>query len=139
MIRMIEKSKKLIIYLFLLVFVLTGMGYGFNENWQFYLSDCYIHNCEINGPEFVTVGEIYSFQLCECNVRSVLLRNESVRNGRIDGLFRWSFFCICLLTILSVLVRLFQDVFVYYARLYVYERFSIIRFIHDTDGRKRIS
>lgn len=128
-----------LIYRKFIEIIFTGTGYGFNENWQFYASCHDTQDSEIKVPKFMTTDEIYHFHLSERNLRSVTLRCKHIRSSRFEVSLRCGFLFLCMLTLLSVLFRLFQCIFVYCERMYVRERFCMILFMHDADGRKRIS
>lgn len=132
-----DKHNNFIIYMLLVVFLITGAGYGLGEESQVFPS-CYDNQgSTISVPTLTASGEIHTFQVKERN--SVTLRYGNFRNNRSETVLKNNYAFLCVLAILSVFFRLIQEVFVHFQRLYVNERFFVITFMQDTDGRKRIS
>lgn len=133
-----ERGRNFIIYLFLVVLLITGVGYGLGDECQVFSSLCEESKCSIFIPTISANDDIHTFQVRERN--SVGLRYVSSRNARSEaGRLRGSLAFLCVLAILSVFFRLIHKVFVDFKRLYVHDWFSIILFMHNADGRKRFS
>lgn len=132
-----KKHNNFIIYMLLVVLLITGAGYGFGEEYQIFSSYSDVQNSEITVRIFKANNEIHSFQVKERN--SVTLRYNSVKGNRAEVSLRGSLLFLCVLAILSVFSRLIQEVFVCFQRLFVHDRFYMITFMQDTDGRKRFS
>ena len=132
-----EKRNNFIVYLLLVVFLITGAGFGLGEECQVFSSYHDVPSSVITVPTFTASNELHTFQVKERN--SVTFRYNSLRNNRSEATLRGSLLFVCVLTILSVLFQLLQEIFVYFERLYVRDRYYIITFMHNTDGRKRIS
>lgn len=133
----LKNSNNFIIYLLLVVFLITGAGYGLGEECQVFSAYHNVNSSEITAPTFSANDEIHTFQVRERN--SVTLRYNSMKSNRGEVTLRGCLLFLCVLALLSVFFRLLQEIFFRFERLYVRERLCIIGFIHDTDGRKRIS
>lgn len=133
-----EQRKNFIIYLFLVVLLITGAGYGLGDECQVFSSLYEEPESSIFVPTISANDDIHMFQVRERN--SVVLRYASSRNTRSEaGRLRGNLAFLCVLAILSVYFRLIQEVFVHFKRLYVHDWFSVILFMHNADGRKRFS
>lgn len=132
-----ERYQNFIIYLFLVVLMITGAGYGLGEECQVFSSFYEKQGSSISTPRISANNNIHTFQVRERN--SVSLRYNRSRDNRSEASLRGSFVFLCVLAILSVFFRLIQGVFIHFRRLYVHERYIVINFMQDMDGRKRIS
>lgn len=130
-----EKHHNFIIYLLLVVFLITGAGFGLGEDCQVFSSFRNMNGSRITVPTFKANDEIHTFQVRERS--SATLRYNSLKNGRSEVSLKSSLISLCVLAILSVYFRLIQEKFIYFSRLYVRERFYMIAFMQDIDGRKR--
>lgn len=133
----IEMRNNFIIYLLLVVFLITGAGFGLGENCQAFSSYQNVNRSRITVPTFTASDEIHTFQVRERS--SVALRYISLKNSRSEISLKSNLAFLCILAILSVYFRLIQERFVYYGRLYVRERLCVIAFMQAIDGRKRIA
>ncbi len=125
------------IYLFLVVMLFTGTGYGLGEECQVFSSCFTEQKSSISTPTFYANNDLHTFQVKERN--SVVLRYRSLRSNRAEASLRGNWVFLCVLALLSVFFRLIQERFVYFRRLYIEDRYKVIRFIQDMDGRKRFS
>lgn len=131
------KYNNCITYILLVVFLITGAGFGLGEECQVFLACGNVGESEITTLTFRASNEIHTFQVRERN--SVTLRYDSVKNNYSETSSKGGFIFLCVLALLLVYFRLVQEAFVYYGRLYVRDRFYIIAFMQDIDGRKRIA
>lgn len=132
-----ECQKNFIIYLFLVVLLITGAGYGLGEECQVFSALCEKQESIIVAPTISANDNIHTFEVRESS--SVVLRYVGSRNNRLGTSLRGNLAFLCVLAILLVFFRLIQEVFIHFERLYVRERFSIIAFMQNADGRKRVS
>ena len=133
-----ERGRNFIIYLFLVVLLITGAGYGLGDECQVFSSFYEKSESSIFVPTISANDNIHTFQVRERN--SVVLRYVSSRNNRSEVIrLRGSLAFLCVLAILSVFFRLIQEVYVHFKRLYVHDWFSVILFMQNADGRKRFS
>ena len=132
-----EQRKNFIMYLFLVILLFTGVGYGFSEECQVFSLCLEEAGSSISAPAISANKDLHTFQVRERN--SVTLRHNNLRNNRSQTFSRGKFAILCILAILSIFFRLIQEVFVHFRRLYVHDRFYMISFMQDMDGRKRIS
>lgn len=132
-----EQYKNFIICLFVTVILLTGAGMGFEENVQVFSACRDNIQCEIVTPTLSTTEEVHIFQVRRGN--SDIVRETNRYQNHSEQGSRMSFLFLFVLTVLSVCFHLIQKTFVFYNRLYVEKRYSLITFIHDTDGRKRFA
>lgn len=133
----IEKHHNLIIYLLLVVFLITGVGFGLGENCQVFSSFRNMSGSRVTVPTVKANDEIHTFQVWERG--STTLRYINLENGRSEIAMKNSLAFLCVLAVLSVYFCLIQERFVYYGRLYVRERFYMIAFMQAIDGRKRVA
>lgn len=131
----LERFKNLIIYLFLAILLVTGAGYGLGEECQVFSAFQNKQGSSITVPTISANRNIHIFQVRER--KSVELRHNYAKNSRLETFSKGNLSFLCVLAILLVFFRLIQDIFVYFRRLYVHERYKIIIFMQDTDGRKR--
>lgn len=132
-----EKRNNFIIYLLLVVFFITGAGYGLGEECQVFSSYSNTEKSRFFVPTITTTAEIHTFQVRERS--SVTMRYNNLKGNQAEYNLRGSLQLLCILAILSMFFLIIQKKYVFYARLYVQERFCIIAFIQNADGRKRIS
>lgn len=132
-----ENRNNFIIYLLLVVFLITGAGYGLGEEGQVFSSYSKTGESRFSVPTITTTSEIHTFQVKERS--SVTMRYNNLKGNHSEFNLRGGLQFLCILTILSIFFRLIQERYVYYARLYVRKRFLVITFIQNADGRKRIS
>lgn len=132
-----DQRKNFIIYLFLVVLLITGAGYGLGDECQVFSSLYEKQESSISVPRISANDDIHTFQIRERS--SVTLRYVSSKNTRSEAGLRGSLAFLCVLAILSVFFRLIQEVFVHFKRLYVHDWFCIINFMQNADGRKRFS
>lgn len=126
-----------IVYLLFIVFVLTGAGYGLGEECQVYSLSQIDQNSKICVPTVTASGNLHIFQVKERS--SSILQYRNFQNGNSESTLRGSFVFLCVLALLSVYFQLIHKVFVCHQRLYVHDRFYMITFMQDIDGRKRFS
>ena len=132
-----EMCRNFIIYVFLFVLLITGVGYGLGEEGQVFSSYATEQKSSISIPTFSANSDLNTFQVKERN--SVALRYRGLKSHSGETTVRGGFVFLCILTILSVFFRLIQERFIYYNRLYIRDRFAVIHFMQDMDGRKRFS
>ena len=133
----VEMRNNFIIYLLLVVFLITGAGFGLGDNGRVFSLCQESNESRITIPVFTASDEIHVFQVRERS--TAVLRYVGLKNGRSDVSLKNNIVFLCVLAILSVYFRLIQERFVYYGRLYVRERFYVIAYIQAIDGRKRMA
>ena len=132
-----ERYHNFIIGMLLVVFIITGAGYGLGEECQVFSSSYMEKNSEISVPSLTISNGLHTFQISERN--SVVLRYSGLQSNRSEESLRGDFVFLCVLAALSVFFRLIQELFTQFRRLYVHDRFYAITFMQDMDGRKRVS
>lgn len=130
-----ERYKNFIIYLFFVVLLITGAGYGLGEESQVFSALQDKQESRISVPTISANSDIHTFQVRERT--SVSVRHNNVRGNHLEGFLKGSLTFLCILAILLVFFRLIQEIYVHFQRLYVHKRFTTILFMQDTDGRKR--
>lgn len=133
----VEMRNNFIIYLLLVVFLITGAGFGLGENGRAFSLYQNTNESRITVPVFTASDEIHVFQVRERS--TVMLRCFGLKSSRSDKSLKNNVVFLCVLAILSVYFRLIQERFLYYGRLYVSEKFYVIAYIQAIDGRKRIA
>lgn len=123
--------------LLLVAFVLTSLGMGFGEERQVFSSRHEVQDSKITASEITISGDLHTFEVSERT--PVTFRSRNIRGDRSEALLRGTLLFLCVLTILSVFLKLIQSILISYGRLYVHERHYMIAFMQDMDGRKRIS
>lgn len=126
-----------IIYLLLTVFLITGSGMGLDEGCQVFSLCGRNRGSTLTSQTFTTSGDLHTFEVRESS--AVVFSIRGFKSNRSESFGRSGLFFLCVLAVLSGIFRLVQEIFVFYDRLYVHDRFHMITFMHDTDGRKRIS
>ncbi|MGN0154276.1 MAG: hypothetical protein ACI4A3_07480 [Lachnospiraceae bacterium] len=124
-----------LIYLLLAVFLITGSGMGLGEGLQVF-SSCN-QESRITPQTFTTSNNLHIFEVREQNTAAITSR--SMKGNRTESFYRNVFFFLCALALLSGIFRIVHSIFVFYGRLYIGDRYYMIAFMHDTDGRKRIA
>lgn len=132
-----ERIKNCIIYMLLAVFLVTGSGMGLDEQHQVLLQGAKSQAEVLKPQTFLPDIDLHTFQIEEKT--SAIVSVRGLRNSRTHYFSRYGLFFICILAVLLGISRLNQEVFVLHGNRYVQKRQYIIRFIQDTDGRKRIS
>lgn len=132
-----ERCKNFIICLCVAAVLLAGAGLGFEENAQVFSVCRGSANSKIVIPTLSTTAEVHIFQVRRGS--SDIVRETNRHQNHSEQNCRISFLFLFLLAVLPVCFHLIQKKLVFYNRLYVEKRYSLITFIHNTDGRKRIA
>ncbi|MBR1599691.1 MAG: hypothetical protein IJ661_12385 [Lachnospiraceae bacterium] len=124
------------ILIFLLISCITAMfGMGLEEHA---LSDIGSNNTScISNQSFTTSDNITTIHVSEGNLALAIIKG--IRNSSRQKTFgRNNVLLIFILTVLSGVFRLTQEIYGFYHRLYVRQRFYLISYIHAKDGCKRL-
>lgn len=130
-----QQTRQFIIYLLLAVLVVTAGGLGLDEKRQVFLSYHYGNESTISKQAFTISNDLHSFELRDNTSAVTTIRgmkeskNTQSETGRL---------------LLVLLFVIFAGVF---RRLHLFcmrcagssllHRMQLVRFIHDTDGKKR--
>ena len=132
-----DKAKNFIIYLFLMVLFVTGAGMGFEENTQAFFACQKGNEARIVKTMLSTSDEIHIFQVRRSHADATSMSNRYPEHSQ--QVLRIGYLFLFVLAVLSVYFQLIRKTFVFYDRLYVKKRYSMISFIHNADGRKRMA
>ena len=129
-----KKHQNLILVFLLISCNIAILGMGLDER---VISDNYNSQTScISSQAFTTNDNITIIHVSESNLALTLIKG--IRNSSRNKTFeRNSILLIFILTILSGVFRLTQDIYYFYHRLYVKQRYYLISYIHAKDGRKR--
>ena len=130
------KRQNNFILIFLLISCITAMfGMGLEEHA---LSDIGNSNTScISNQSFTTSDNITTIHVSEGNLALAIIKG--IRNSSRQKSFgRNNVLLIFILTILSGVFRLTQEIYGFYNRLYVRQRYYLISYIHAKDGCKRL-
>lgn len=127
--------EKCIIYLFVITSLISASGYAFGEECRVFSSVCCESASSVSAPVISTNEGLHTFHVRKCN--TIMLRFRALNDTCSEVALRSGFLFLSVLAILSVLFRFIQMIIEYYQCLYVPERFVVVRFIHNKDGRKR--
>lgn len=130
------KRQNNFILIFLLISCITAMfGMGLEEHA---LSDIGNSNTScISNQSFTTSDNITTIHVSEGNLALAIIKG--IRNSSRQKSFgRNNVLLIFILTILSGVFRLTQEIYGFYHRLYIQQRYYLISYIHAKDGRKRL-
>ena len=129
--------RNFIIYLFLAVFLVTGVGSGLDTGLNAF-SACEQQGDAVFSIKTFTISRIlHNFEARESNTTLFVLKGFQNNHQKAFG--RNGLFFLFILAVFAKLFSLIKEILVLYDRLYVHERYHMITFMHDTDGRKRIS
>lgn len=131
------KFQNFIIYLFLAVFLVTGVGIGLDTGLNAFSTYEQQGDSVFTAKTFTTSRILHNFEVRESN--STLLTLKGFQNRHQKAFSRSGLFILFILAVFARLFSLIKEIFILYDRLYVHERYHMITFMHDTDGRKRIS
>ncbi len=132
-----EMFHNFIVYLFVLVSFIVAVGYGFGEECQFFSSVYSESESSVNAPTFLVNEGLHTVHVRKCNTN--VLRFRVMNDTRSEVALRSGFVFLSILAILSVFFRFIHRIIIYYRRLYVLDRYVVVWFIHNKDGRKRLA
>lgn len=129
-----KKHQNLILVFLLISCNIAILGMGLDER---VISDNYNSQTScISSQAFTTNDNITIIHVSESNLALTLIKG--IRNNSRNKTFeRNSILLIFILIVLSGVFRLTQDIYYFYHRLYVKQRYYLISYIHAKDGRKR--
>ena len=130
------KKHQSLILMFLLISCIAAMfGMGLEEHA---LSDARsINTSFVSNQSFTTSDNITTIHVSEGNIALAIIKGIK-NNSRQKSFGRNSVLLIFILTILSGVFRLTQEIYDFYHRLYVRQRYYLISYIHAKDGRKQL-
>ena len=132
----LKKHQICILYFFLISCVIAMFGMGLENH---VLSDTESKSTSsISSQSFTTSDNITTIHVSEGNLALAIIKG--IRNSSRQKSFnRSSILLLFVLTILSGVFRLTQEIYGFYDRLYVGHRYILIAYIHAKDGHKRPS
>ncbi|MCI8509473.1 MAG: hypothetical protein HFJ06_13070 [Lachnospiraceae bacterium] len=132
-----KRTKDLKIYLLLAVLLIVGSGMGLDVGQKVILNCDQTEEAVLKSQSLISCSGLHTLAVKDNT--SVVLGLRSLRNSRGDSFCRCGLFFLYILASLSGVFRLVQKTYTFYSRLYIWERFHIITFMQDTDGRKKFS
>ena len=126
--------RNFIIYLLFVVFIITGCGVGLDKEYQVF-SACKKES-SIQPHRFTVADDLHIFEVREQNTLGITLRRTG--ENRTETFYKNILFALCVVALLARMIRIIQNQYILYDRLYIKDRLYMVTFMHDTDGRKRI-
>lgn len=129
----LKKQQKFILYALLMSCIIAMFGMGLDEHA---LSSAGSNRTScISKQSFTTSDNITTIHVSEGNPALAIIKG--IKNGSRQKSFGInSVLFIFILTILSGVFRLTQEIYNHYHRLYIRHRYYLISYIHAKDGRK---
>ena len=126
-----------IIYLLLLVFMVTASGLGLDEKRQVFLS-CN-RQCEstLSKQIFTVSNDLHTLELRDNTVSLSTIRGMKNRSSGTSE--RNSLLLLLILVVFAGIYRLLHPFCMKHARCAIDYQMQSIRYIHNIDGRKRVS
>lgn len=131
------RIRNFMIYVLLVVFLITGSGMGLDAKQQVFSLCNHEVTSTIASQSLTSYNDLHTFEIRESS--SAVFSLRGFQNNHTKSFCRCGLFFFCVLTVLSAVFRLVQETFALYSRLYIHERFYMITFMQDTDGRKKFS
>lgn len=132
-----KRTENLMIYVLLVVLLIAGSGMWLDAGKQSFLNSGQKEDAVFASQSLISCNDIHTLEIRENS--SVILGLKGLRNSRGDFFSRCGLFFLYILAVLPGVFRLVQKTYVFYSRLYVRERFYVITFMQDADGRKKFS
>lgn len=123
-----------IFHILLLSCIISMFGTGLTEHALFGAGR--ENSARISSQSFTTSDNITTIHVSEGNLTLAIIRGIK-NSSRQKSFGRNSMLLFLILTILSGVFRLTQNILSFYHRLYVWHRYCLITYIHAKDGRKR--
>ena len=131
-----KRHQNFILYILLISCIITILSVGFQEHTFSLASDKITSS--ISSQSFTTSDNITTIHVSEDNLALAIIKG--IRNSSSKKtMLRNSILLIFVLTLLSGVFRLTQEIYGFYQRLYIKLRLYLIAYMHAKDGRKRLS
>ena len=129
------RCREYIIYLLLAVMIVTAGGLGLDEKRQVFFA--YHHSAEstLSRQMFTVSNDLHTLELRDNTSNLSTIR--SMKENRSNTVESSGLLLLLIGVIFAGIYRLLHQFCMWCAGCAIEERMQVIRFIHDTDGRKR--